>query len=74
MMPKRPWSTADFAYWGAFLGMGIGAAHGFWHIFEGSLPPEHPILHFLLGEVASTLGAASLLAGIAGLHNRLVRA
>lgn len=73
-MRKRPWPTMDLAYMGAFLGMGIGAAHNFYHLADGGTSSENPILHILVDEVAATIGVAGLLACFSGFRNWLVRA
>jgi len=54
--------------------MTIAGAHVFWHVIEGELPREGPLLHIALDLGAGTLAIAGLFAGVSGLRNRMARA
>jgi len=71
---RKPRNTGDLAYLGALVGMTIAGAHVFWHVIEGELPREGPLLHIALDLGAGTLAIAGLFAGVSGLRNRMARA
>jgi hypothetical protein len=71
---KKRWNTGDMAYLGALLGMLIAGVHVFWHVFQGNLPSEDPLVHITVDLIAGTLGVAGLFGSVSGIRNWLMQA
>lgn len=70
---RSHWNTGDLAYAGVLLGMLLAGSHGFWHVFEGSLPSEDALFHLALECIAGTLLIAALFGSVSSLWNWMKR-
>lgn len=65
----KRWNTGDMAHLDALLGMLIAGAHVFWHVLQGNLPSEDPLVHITIDLIAGMLSVASLFGAVSSFRN-----
>ncbi len=71
---NKCWSLLHAAGLGALLGVGFAVGHTLLQVFRGDHFPANPLVHILLDYVGFIAAGAFLLAIVAEVRNRLVKA
>ncbi|WP_457094521.1 hypothetical protein [Microvirga sp. P5_D2] len=67
--PQQRWSTREFAFYGALLGLLVGVVHNYVHAFWDTSYEGDVSTHILTEMVIFIVGGAAGLAAVAAIRN-----